>query len=229
MFEATPTQIERRKRGLNNNELVLYTSVSSKHYDIGLTPYGFFLLHEVAGIQGSFVELPLTSGATATITFRVKRDAVSFQNSENGQKYEDLNQLLSSLQITQTEFMNTAYAFVDGEADYLSYINGDLDNRATGTITKALMEIDGVLTVIYRGPRIFAVRDPGKEKPSLTSLQRALFREGNILFEDLWGEYKDDSYASGDQIIAEDTNPLRQGNPDPVLAETGTIGHLSAP
>jgi hypothetical protein len=226
MFEDTPTLIERRERDLNNNELVPYTSISSKHYDIGLTPHGFFLLAKVAGIQGSCVEFPLTSGATAKITFHVKQNVISFRNSENRQKDESIDQLLSSLQTTRNEFMNNAYAFVDGEATYLNRIKGDLEHRAMGSIAKALMEIDGVLGVIHRGPKTVAVRDPGKKKPSLTPLQRALFREGNIVFEDLVGEFKYDRYANGDQIIPEETNPLLQGNPDPVVAQTGTIGHF---
>ena len=146
-----------------------------RNYDMGLSLSGPFLLHKPAGIQRSSFEFPFVSGATAKIRYSVKRDTVIFENAETGQKYLTQNQLFSSLQTTQAEFMNRAYAFVDGEARSFCHIMRDLEDRANKTITKALMQIDGVLNVMFMGQRecqgmIIAVREPGKRIPCLTSL-----------------------------------------------------------
>ena len=122
--------------------------------------------------------------------------------------------------------MNCAYAFIDDEARHLYSIGKDLEHRACRSIIKVLMQIDGVLSVAFAGNRVKAISDPEKPKPFLNRLQRAVFREGNIVFEDLVGKYKNDSFASGTQIISQNTNPIQQGNPDPVTAETGTLGHF---
>jgi hypothetical protein len=49
--------------------------------------------------------------------------------------------------------------------------------------------------------------------------------KGKVVFKGLDGQYKDD-FARRDQIIPQNINPLRQGNPRPVIVETGTIGHF---
>lgn len=88
------------------------------------------------------------------------------------------------------------------------------------------MSIDGVLSVVFSGPKVVAIVDPKKPKPDLDPLQRTVIRAGNVTFEDFDGTFKDDSFACGTQIVAQNTNPLFQGISDPVLAETGTLGHF---
>ena len=100
MFEDTPAHIEHRELDLNNNELVLYLRISVKHYDMGLTPEGLFLLYRQAGIQRPLFEFPLASGATASILFHVKRHNIIFENAETKQQYQNLNHLLCLLETT---------------------------------------------------------------------------------------------------------------------------------
>jgi hypothetical protein len=209
MFQDTPTRIEHRKQDLNNQDLALYMQTYFKNFDLGLTLNGLILLHQIAGIQGSSFEVSLPSGATAKFRFHLKRGTVFLENPETRQVYQNPNQLLSSLHTTQAEFMNRAYAFVDGEARLLCHIKGDLEDRALRSIDKALMPIDGALSVQFAGDKIVVVRDPNKRKLYLTPLQRAMFRDGNVVFEDLVGHFKYDSLTCGDQIIPQNTNPLK--------------------
>jgi hypothetical protein len=110
------------------------------------------------------------------------------------------------------EFMNNAYAFVDGEARCLTDIRVDLKIRAQRTITPALRQIEGVLSVGMAGGHFVAKRDPKIPVPPLSALQRVLFRDGLVTFEDVVGIYKDDCFKSGDKIIPQNTNPLQQGH-----------------
>src|SRR5277367_1812128 len=147
MFEDTPAHIEHRELDLNNNELVRYLRISIKHYDMGLTPEGLFLLYREARIQRPSFEFPLAPGAATTILFYLKRDNVVFENAETGQQYQDLNQLLFSLETTPRDLLNRAYTFVDDEARHLYRIEKDLGHRARRSIIKILMQIDGVRSV----------------------------------------------------------------------------------
>jgi hypothetical protein len=124
------------------------------------------------------------------------------------------------------EFMNKAYAFVDGEARSVTDINLDLEIRARRTITAALRQIEGVLSVAMTGEHFVAKRDPQIPVPTLSALQRVLFRDGLVTVEDV-GIYKDDRFKPGDMIIPQNTNPLQQGNFDPVTAPFGTWAILS--
>jgi len=119
--------------------------------------------------------------------------------------------------------MNKAYAFVDGEARSLSIIGEDVEKRAYRTITKVLRQIEGVLSVVVAGGRFVAWRNPNIPIPPLTPLQLLLFRVKLVVFKDVVGTYMDDRFAAGDQIIPQNTNPLQQGNLDPVIALTGTL------
>jgi hypothetical protein len=80
--------------------------------------------------------------------------------------------------------------------------------------------------VQFAGDQFVLIQDPKKRKPFLTPLQRAMFRDGNVISEDLVGDFKDNSFTSGNQIIPENTDPLQQGNPDPVITEIGAPGHF---
>ena len=52
-----------------------------------------------------------------------------------------------------------------------------------------------------------------------------MVRDGKVIFEDFKGKYKDD-FKSGDKIMPQNTNSLNRSNPDPVVAETETLGHF---
>ena len=124
--------------------------------------------------------------------------------------------------------MNNAYAFVDGEARCLTDIRVDLKIWAQRTITPALHQIEGVLSVGWAGGHFVAMRDPKVPVPTLSALQRVLFRDGLVTFEDSGGRIKDESFKSGDKIIPQNTNPLCQGHFDPVTAAFGTLGHFAS-
>jgi hypothetical protein len=156
------------------------------------------------------------------IKSHLERGTVHYENANTKQEQ---GQPLSSFQNTMTKFMNKAYAFVDGEARCLTDIRRDLEIRAGRTITTALGQIEGVLSAGMRGGYFVARRDPKILVPSLSALQRVLFRDGLVTFEDV-GIYKDDRFKSGDKIIPQNTNPLQQGNFDPVTAPFGTLGHF---
>jgi hypothetical protein len=225
MIQHTPARIEREERDLSSDEMILYLKTYFENHDEGLiTLNGLLLLHNPAGIQESSFYVRLASGATVRIRYRLRCKTVFFENVDTGQECEQ-DQLFSSLETTRDELMNRAYAFVDGEARCFNDIILDLDARAERPIVKTLMQIDGVLTVMFSGERVVAVRDPEKKMPSLTPLQRSMFRNGHVVFEDLKGKYKDD-IAGGDQVIPQNTNPLYQGNPDPITADRGTLGHF---
>jgi hypothetical protein len=194
-----------------------------RNHDLGLTLNGLLLLHKPAGIQSSSFEVRLVTDVTAKITYRIRCGTTFFKIDDTREEYKE-DQLLSLLGLTLVEFRNRAYAFVDGEARSFNHIEEDLMTRADKAIVNALMQIDGVLTVIFSGWEIIALRDPKRPKPSLTPLQRAMVRDGKVIFEDVKGKYKDD--FKGDKIMPQNTNPLTQSNPDPVIAETGTLGHF---
>jgi hypothetical protein len=162
----------------------------------------------------------LASGATVRIKSHFKRGIVHYKNAntEHANTEQEQDELLSSFQKTMMKFMNNAYAFVDGEARSLADICLDLKIRAHRTITPALRQIKGVLNVGMVGGRFVAGRDPKIPVPSLSPLQRVLFRDGLVTFEDVVGIYKDDCFKSGDKIIPQNTNPLRQDHFDPVNA-----------
>jgi hypothetical protein len=226
-FQESPARIKRKSQPLSKTELASYMPTFSKnHDDCGrLTLDGLLLLHKEAGMQGSWFDVPLASGATVRIKSHLKRDTVRYENANTEQEQDGL---LSSFQKTMIEFMNNAYAFVDGEARSLTNIRSDLKIRAQRTITPALRQIEGVLNVGMVGGRFIAGRDPKIPVPPLSALQRVLFRDGLVTFEDVVGEYKDDCFKSGDKIIPQNTNPLRQDHFDPVTATFGTLGHFTS-
>ena len=224
-FQESPARIERKNRLLNNTELASYMPKFSKNHDDyqTLTLDGLLLLHKEAGMQGPWFDVPLPSGATVRIKSHLKRGTVWYENAGTKQKQDGL---LSFFQKTMIEFTNKAYAFVDGEARSLTDISLDLEKRASRTITAALHQIEGVLSVGMGRGHFVAMRDPKIPVPTLNALQRVLFRDGLVTFEDSVGEYKDESFKSGDKIIPQNTNPLWQGHFDPVTAAFGTLGHF---
>jgi len=198
---------------------------SKNHDDFGrLTLNGLLLLHKQAGMQGSWFDVPLASGATVRIKSHLERGTVRYENANTKQGQDEL--LSSFRKNTMIEFMNNAYAFADGEARSLTNIRMDLEIRVQRTIVRVLHEIEGVLSVEWAGGYFVAKRDPKIRVPSLSALQRVLFRDGLVTFEDVVGIYKDDRFTSGDKIIPQNTNLLQQGNFDPVTAPFGTLGHF---
>jgi hypothetical protein len=226
-YQESPARIERKNQRLSNAELASYMPTYSKNHDgkLGsLNLNGLLLLHKQAGMQGSWFDVPLASGATVRIKCHLQRGTVRYENANTKQEQDGL---LSSFQNTMMEFMNKAYAFVDGEVRSLTNIRLDLEIRARRTITAALRQVEGVLSVAMAGGRFVARRDPTIPVPSLSALQRVLLRDGLVTFEDV-GTYKDDRFKSGDKIIPQNTNPLQQGNFDPVIAPFGTLGHFAS-
>lgn len=199
--------------------------VATRNYWNGLTLEGLFLLYQQAGIQHSF-EFPISSRTTARFTIHLGNDKVTFQNLDSERIYYHLSDLLLSLNTTPQKLMNGAYAFVDNEARCLFRIAMDLQHRATRSLLKLFMSIDGVLSVVFSGPKVVAIVDPKKPNPDFDPLQRTIIRAGNVTFEYFDGPSKDDCFACGTKIVAQNTNPLFQGISDPVLAETGTLGHF---
>lgn len=190
-FQESFARIERKHQPLSKTELASYMPTFSKNNDDygRLTLDGLLLLHKEAGMQGSWFDVPLASGATVRIKSRLKRGTVHYENANTKQEQDGL---LSSFQKTMIEFMNNAYAFVDGEARCLTDIRADLETRARRTITPALRQIEGVLNVGMVGGRFVAGRDPKIPVPPLSAVQRVLFRDGLVTFEDVVGIYKDD-------------------------------------
>jgi hypothetical protein len=197
MIQDTPARIERNKRDLSDDEMIHYMQVYFENHDIGLTLNGLLLLHKPAGIQDSSFYVHLASGATARIRYRLKHDIVVFQIADTGQEFQQ-DQLFSLHQTTPAEFINRAYAFVDGEARSFEDIRLDLQVRAKRRIVKTLMQIDGVLSVMFLRGKVVVIRDPKKPNPHLTRVQREMFRDGKVVCEEFEGEYKDD-FARGDQ------------------------------
>jgi hypothetical protein len=211
-YQESPARIERQNQRLNNTELASYMPTYSKNHDDkfgGLNLNGLLLLHKQAGMQGSWFDVPLASGATVRIKSYLKRGTVWYENANTKQEQD---RLLSSFQNTMMEFMNKAYAFVDGEARSLTNISLDLELRASRTITAALGQIKGVLSVGMRGGHFVAMRDPKIPVPTLSALQRVLFRDGLVTFEEDVGIYKDDRFKPDDMVIPQNTNPLQQGD-----------------
>jgi hypothetical protein len=224
-FQESLARIERKHQPLNKAELASYMSTFSKNHDDyeRLTLDGLLLLHKEAGMQGLWFDVPLASGVTVRIKCHLQRGTVRYENANTKQEQDGL---LSSFQNTMMEFTNKAYAFVDGEARCLTDIRVDLKIRAQRTITRALQEIQGVLSVGMAGGHFVAKLDPKIPIPPLSAQQRVLFRDGLVTFEEVVGEYKDDCFKSGDKIIPQNTNPLLQDHFDPVIAPFGTLGHF---
>jgi hypothetical protein len=206
------------KINLSKSELTSYIPTFSKnHDDFGrLTLNGLLLLHRQAGMQGPWFDVPLASGATVRIKSYLERDTVRHEYANIKREQVELLSLFQKKHMI--EFMNNAYAFVDGEARSLTNICLDLEIRAQRMITTVLSEIEGVLSVGWAGGYFVAMRDPKIRVPSLSALQRVLFQDGLVTFEDVVGVYKDDRFTSGDKVIPQNTNPVQQGNFDPVTA-----------
>ena len=224
VFKQSPARIEYRDGELDFGDLSRYMQIATRNYHKGLTPEGLFLLYKEAGMQHSF-EYPISSEATVRIAVRVKRKKILFQDLDTKHVYHSLSELLSWLKTTTDTLMNKAYGFVGNEARSLFSISMDLQHRATKSILRLITSIDGVVSVVFSGPKVAAVVDPKKPKPHLLPLQRAVVRSGNMTFEHLVGSFTDDNFARGSQV-AQSTNPLMQGISDLVHAETGTLGHF---
>jgi pSer/pThr/pTyr-binding forkhead associated (FHA) protein len=190
-FQESLARIERKNKPLSNTELASYMPTFSKNHDDygGLTLDGLLLLHKEAGMQSSWFDVPLAPGATVRIKSHLKHGSIYYENANTKQEQDEL---LSSFKKTMIEFMNNAYAFVDGEARCLTDIRVDLKIRAQRTITPALRQIEGVLSVGMAGGHFVAKRDPKIPVPPLSALQRVLFQDGLVTFEDVVGIYKDD-------------------------------------
>jgi hypothetical protein len=183
-YHESPARIERKNQRLSNAELASYMPTYSKNHDNcgRLNLNGLLLLHKQAGMQGPWFDVPLASGATVRIKSHLQRGTVQYENANTKQEQDGL---LSSFQNTMMKFMNKAYAFVDGEARSLTDIRLDLEIRARRTITAALRQIEGVLSVAMTGGHFVARRDPKIPVPTLSVLQRVLFRDGLVTFEDV--------------------------------------------
>src|SRR4029077_4749973 len=156
-------------------EMILYLKTRSENYEnASITLNGLLRLQKPAGIRGTFY-VRLASGGTVRIKYGFRRKVIFLKNMDTKQEY-DQNELFTSLKITRNELMNRAYAFIDGEARSFNDIIFDLGTRAEGPIIRTLAQIDGVLSVMFSGEKVIALRDPKKEIPSLTPLQRSMFR-----------------------------------------------------
>src|SRR5947209_6014362 len=167
-FQESPARIERKDQPLSETELASYMPTFSKNQDDygRLNLNGLLLLHKQAGMQGTWFDVPLASGATVRIKCHLQRGTVLY---ENGNTKQEQDGLFSSFINTMMEFMNNAYAFVDGEARCLTDVRVDLKIRAQRTITLALREIEDVLSVEMAGGRFWAMRDPKIPVPPLTA------------------------------------------------------------
>jgi hypothetical protein len=214
---------------MRNDEMILYMQTYAEGNADGLLTLSALLrLSRPAGIQGKTLGVCLPSGVIK-LRYRTKKNGtVFFTNIEKSQEYDE-EQLLASLEMTQASFKNHAFAYIDNEARSLNDVILDLDTRAERSIIENLMRIDSVLCVMFSKEKVIALRDPKKQLPALTPLQRAMVRCGHVTFESIEGEYHD-NFERGDMVVPGNTNPLTSGVADLVTAETGTLGHfLSTP